>query len=149
MASQDTGGKRATTHGGPGGELRSHYAALLRHVRNGLSGLGSHTLAVGLTSCDRGEGVTTAALNLAITGARSGNRRVLLVDTNDGHHGPEELLGVGRGPGLSEVLAEGVQLGECVTETNIDGVFLLRHGEHPSQLGLDYDVSTSRTCSTS
>jgi Mrp family chromosome partitioning ATPase len=64
--------------------------------------------AVGLTSCHRGEGVSTVAAALARTAAAFGEQTVLLVDFNLADlagPGAAERFGLDDGPGVTEVLA--------------------------------------------
>jgi Mrp family chromosome partitioning ATPase len=61
--------------------------------------------AVGLTSCHRGEGVSTVAAGLARTAAAFGEQTVLLVDFNLTGPSAAERFGLEDGPGVTEVLA--------------------------------------------
>jgi Mrp family chromosome partitioning ATPase len=126
-------------------ELSKHYAALLRHVLAQQSDLGTPSYAIGITSCGQGEGVTTVAINLAITAARSSNRRVLLVDGNQDHAGPAEQLNLAHGAGLTEVLIGEAMLGECILPTSVEGMSLLCNGQGRRQLGLDYELADVAT----
>lgn len=126
----------------PQHELSNHYAALLRQVLAEQVNLQSPAYVVGITSCGRGEGVTTVAINLAVTAARRSNRRVLLVDANEDHSGPAELLGLAGGVGLTEVLIGQAMLGECIVPTSVEGMSLLRSGQETRQLGMGYELET-------
>jgi len=125
-------------------ELSNHYAALLRQVLAEQSNLRSSAYAIGITSCERGEGVTTAAINLAVTAARS-NRRVLLVDANRDHSSSAEQLGIPHGTGLTEVLIGEAMLGDCIVPTSVEGMSLLCSGRETRQLGVDYEFATVST----
>lgn len=125
----------------PQHELSNHYVALLRHVLAQQSDLRSPSYAMGITSCGRGEGVTTVAVNLAVTAARSSNRRVLLVDANQQHSGPAELLSLAPEAGLTEVLVGEAMLGECIVPTSVEGMSLLSNGQETRQLGVDYELA--------
>ena len=121
-------------------DLITHYAALLRHVLTEQANLGTPAYAIGITSSGCGEGVTTVATNLAITAARSSNRRVLLIDTHSGHDGPARKLSLSTEAGLSEALLGQSLLGECLRETDIPGLSLLSWGHSECQLGMDYEL---------
>jgi Mrp family chromosome partitioning ATPase len=118
-----------------------HYAALLRVVQAQQAELGLASYAVGITSCTRGEGVTTVATNLAIAGARGGHRRVLLVDANARHAGVATLLGMDSSAGLTDVLCGSALLGDCVRPTSIEHMCILPAGSPGKQLGSDFEVA--------
>jgi protein-tyrosine kinase len=122
-------------------DLAGYYAALLRNVQAHQSQLGVPSFAVGITSCGRGEGVTTVAVNLAIAAARGEHRRVLIVDANAKHPGVARALGVKPMGGLADVLAGSALLGDCLQSCSVEGLSLLPAGEASRQLGADFDVA--------
>jgi capsular exopolysaccharide synthesis family protein len=122
-------------------ELTNYYSALLRHVQAQRADLNTQSYAVGITSCERGEGVTTIAINLAIVAARNSSRRILLVDTNTKHASAAKYLGIEAGAGLTDVLCGATLLGDALQPTTVMGLSLLSAGESRRQLGSDYDVS--------
>jgi len=60
--------------------------------------------AVGLTSCSRGEGVSTVLAHLAVAAAACPTRRVLLVEANFADPSVHRLFGLPVAPGWREVL---------------------------------------------
>jgi protein-tyrosine kinase len=63
------------------GPAREKYYALAHWLRSGGNNSGAIARkSLGITSCDRGAGVTTVAMNLAAAAAHSSERPVLLLD---------------------------------------------------------------------
>lgn len=104
-------------------ELRDHFASLAQQLRGSGAIGATQSMSLGLTSCLRGEGVTTMAVNLAATVA-SGNRQVLIVDAHLTHPQLAALFRVGAVPGLPQYLA-GESLGNCIRATDQAGLFVL------------------------
>ena len=77
---------------------------------------GGELQAIGLTSCNPREGVTTLAGNLALTVARQTMASTLIVDANVTHPGVHRLFGVSASPGYSDVICGKVAPEECVQE---------------------------------
>ena len=71
--------------------------------------------SIAVTSALKGEGKTTVALQLALAYARFG-RRVLLVDTDLRKPDLATRTGLQPAPGLSDVLAGSVTVGDCLQE---------------------------------
>ena len=88
----------ATDHGLPA-ELREEFRRILQQVGWSENGSQPRRQAIGVTSCQRGEGVTVVASQLAVTAALSTDRQVLLVDANLGAAGRAPDLRNGSRPG--------------------------------------------------
>ncbi len=73
-----------------GPDVHEYYQTLLR----GLTSQHGPTQTLAITSCHRGEGVSTVAAQLAITAALSDTQRVLLVDANINRPALHKMLGV-------------------------------------------------------
>ena len=125
----------------PRHDLSNHFAALLRHVLGEQRRRELASYAVGMTSCEKGEGVTTVSVNLAATAARSGSRRVLLMDANADHSGPTEMMNIPPGPGLTDVLAGKAMLGDCIASTTVEGMDILLRGQEAGQIYIDYELA--------
>jgi capsular exopolysaccharide synthesis family protein len=123
------------------GELAGYYAALLRLVQSQQAEHGLGSYAVGITSCNRGEGVTTLAANLAITAAHGGHRRVLLVDANARYAGVAKLFGITATAGLTDVLSGAGLLGDCVRQSPVEFLSVLPAGSPDKTLGSDFEVA--------
>jgi len=98
----------------PNEEIRSGHLAVLSYLHWPTAD-SSETLSVGLTSCTSGEGVSTAAVQLATTAAALGLGEVLLVDANLAKPCLHRILSVPGGPGLAEYL-----LGEQAIDSIIE-----------------------------
>ncbi|MBL8901611.1 MAG: CpsD/CapB family tyrosine-protein kinase [Planctomycetes bacterium] len=85
-------------------------------------------LRVAFTSCEHGDGTTTAAACAAISLALHGGREVVLVEANAHRPGLAELLGLPAGPGLEEVRSGEVALESAVRETDLPGLRVLTVG---------------------
>ncbi len=84
---------------------------------------------IAIISCNKGEGVSTIASNLAATLAKSSDKQVLLVDVN--YHDPSahQILGVNLSPGLGEIFFNGQDVKTVIQPTVIDNLFILTAGE--------------------
>ncbi|MBX3177402.1 MAG: polysaccharide biosynthesis tyrosine autokinase [Candidatus Hydrogenedentes bacterium] len=83
-----------------------------------------------VTSAVPGEGKTTTAVNLAVTMADRG-MRVLLVDTDLRRPNVHRVLRMERGPGLADVLREGVDPDTVIRKTRIDNLWVVSSGRVP------------------
>src|SRR5207302_4777051 len=82
-----------------------------------------------------GAGTTTTLLNLAITAARQGKARAVVVDAHLRRPTLAARLGLPAGPGLNEVLAGAVSLKRALRETGQANLHLLTAGEIASFSG--------------
>ncbi len=80
------------------------------------------------TSAQMKAGTTTVLLNLAITAARQGRQRVIVVDGNLRHPGIAARLGIAAEPGLRDVLDGTSTLEEAIQETAQINLFALTSG---------------------
>jgi len=87
----------------------------------------SSAKAILVTSSRAGEGKTIAVANLAVTLARAG-QRVILVAADIRSPDLERLFGPSDGPGLVDVLLDGVSLERAIRETPIANLRLLPRG---------------------
>jgi capsular exopolysaccharide synthesis family protein len=106
-------------------EVLEYYRPLLA----ALAGLTPAPRKLGLTSAAHGEGVTTVTAQLACAAACCGMGRVLLVDANLARPALDKLLGLPDGPGLAEVLLEGVTPAEVVQQTSVANLAVLMAGQ--------------------
>lgn len=123
-------------------EVRSHFQSLLSRLpwlpgessaddalASGAKPRGLRTL--GLTSCYRGEGVSTVAAQLAVAAAQSGDVRVLLVDANPARPAVHRMFGAASGPGWSDVLREETDLETALQPIDAPHLFVLAAGTSP------------------
>jgi protein-tyrosine kinase len=72
--------------------------------------------AISISSCNRGEGASTIALNLAVAFSANSLKRILLVDANLRHPVLHDYFGVGREGGLVELVNGEISLKDGVRE---------------------------------
>jgi len=83
-----------------------------------------------VTSAVPGEGKTTTAVNMAVTMADRGIR-VLLIDTDLRRPNVHRVLKMERGPGLADVLREGVDIHSVIRPTRIENLSIVSSGRVP------------------
>ncbi len=84
--------------------------------------------SVGVVSAVPGEGRSTTAMNLALSAARAGDRRVVLLEADLRRPGLELQLGLAAGPGLAELLEGDVPLEAAVRRIARPPMWLLPAG---------------------
>ncbi len=104
-----------------------------------------HAPAFYFTSALSGAGTTTVLLNLAITAARQGRQRVVVVDANLRRPGIAERLRIAEGPGLREVLCGTTPLNDALQETVQINLFALTTGSKRPDSGLRLIAGTMRS----
>ncbi|HVX60363.1 MAG TPA: CpsD/CapB family tyrosine-protein kinase [Pirellulales bacterium] len=83
---------------------------------------------LGLTSCYSGEGVSTVAMQLALTAAERGDCRVLLVDANQARPAVHRMFGIPATPGWSDVVRGETAWEAAVRPAETPGLFVLAAG---------------------
>jgi capsular exopolysaccharide synthesis family protein len=110
-------------------EVHGYYQALLARLHWPAVGVEPALKTLGVTSCYRGEGVSTAAAHLAIAAALSGGeRRVLLVDANRTRPKLHRMFGQEAGPGWAELLLESAELSLTLQPSGAANLSLLTAG---------------------
>lgn len=107
--------------------------------------LWSHSAAeplrvLGVTSCQRGAGVSTVALNLALVAAETSDRSVLLLDLSSTRSSLAKPFGMTGDMGLRDALSGAARPAECARATPVPNLALLGANESydPSPLNLSY-----------
>lgn len=95
-------------------DFQESYRALLHRVRQALGE--PERMLVGVTSANRGEGVSTVCANLAITAARLLETPTLIVDANPRRACMDSLFSLERTGGLAEIL-HGAATPDCIQPT--------------------------------
>lgn len=88
-----------------------------------------------VTSAVTGEGKTLTAVNLAVSMAATGRKKVVLVDIDLRKASVARILGMPKGPGLSEYLYGAVPRDEIVRSSSLPGLFIIPGGmtvAHPT-----------------
>ena len=102
--------------------LRTYYQPILGEL--GDEANRPHLIA--LTSCKRGEGVSTVAVQLAICAAQQ-ELSVLLIDCNENNPSLHLAFGVKSSFGFRDFLKTGVAL-DTIHATNVDGLSVMPYG---------------------
>jgi Mrp family chromosome partitioning ATPase len=110
-------------------EYRSLLTAILQQAPMG----GSEVIL--LTGASSRTGTSTAALNLAITRAREGPGRVVVVDAQCRRPVVAEWLGLPQSPGLREVLAGDWPLARVIRDTGQQNLYALPFGAAKGSMG--------------
>jgi capsular exopolysaccharide synthesis family protein len=111
----------------------SQHAEQFRALRNSLVALNPDgaSRTVVLTSALRGEGKSVATLNLALALAELPSVRVLAIDACLRSGGLEDLLGLPRAQGLTELLSGRLPLDQAIRPTSVQGVSIVGPGAAP------------------
>lgn len=112
---------------------KSHPAAEHDVYRELLRKLTTHSvpshhcpLAIGLAGCQRGDGATTIAANLAMTASRMWSNEILLIDANVYHPSIDQLFQITPPKdGLVHRLQAGQSASECVFESSTPRLSLM------------------------
>jgi Mrp family chromosome partitioning ATPase len=123
----------------PGAQYRDLLAAVTA------AGPGPRPAALLFTPARADAEATAVVLNLAVTAARQGRRRVLAVDGNLRRPGVAWRLGLPEAPGLREVLGGAVTLDEAVQETEQPNLLALTAGAPAGGVGPRFVAETMRS----
>lgn len=94
----------------------------------------THPKTILVTSGASKEGKTVTAINIAMAFAEMGSK-VLLIDADLRRSRCHEVLGIGKRPGLTEVLTGSGTVEEFVTSTTVDSLWCLTAGSRPPNPG--------------
>lgn len=114
-------------------EYQRYYLALLHSLPIKGSGGSKSISTLGITSCNRGEGVSTVAAQLSMAAAFTG-MRVLLVDFSWKHPAVHQLFNVPCSPGASDVLALDGPNDNLIQPSHISNLDLLTAGTQAGNL---------------
>ncbi len=120
-------------------EIREHYEAFRERVLLRSNGSTGAPYVLAVTSCRRGEGVSTIAANLAATLSRHDNGRVLLVDANIGHPLVHQIFEAKLSPGLTDVLANGQSNDDTIQSLPAHKLHILSAGTTNENLSEIFD----------
>ncbi len=113
----------------PQSQMAESYRALRTSLL--LTSVGAPPKVILVTSALPQEGKTTTSINIAIVLAQKGSR-VLLIDADLRRPSIHKTLGMGPGPGLSNVLTGNIELREAILETTVwPQLFVLPAGTPP------------------
>ena len=98
------------------------------------------SLAIGMTGCRHGAGVSTVAANTAIRCADLGMGRVLLVDANFRYPKLAGWLGERDRAGLFELVTGATTVGNCVSTTSYENLHFMAAGKSPQSVAFSHDA---------
>jgi len=134
---------RTTTSNPPQGTTNlpwsDHYRALLRRLKSVQTGAGDSPRLIGVTSCARGEGVSTVTVNLARHAAVDLGEHTLVVDLSTTQSSLAGILGGHVTTGLSDMLLQGAEPSECIRKAPIGNVAVLGIGSLKNELSASLD----------
>lgn len=111
-----------------GAKLDKHFVSLYQRLVALQNGSAASGQAIGVTSCQQGEGVSTVAIGLAACAAQLGGGPALLVDANLVRPSLARVFEVGNQPGLFEVLTGTIEPGDCIRPSKFEGLSLMTSG---------------------
>ncbi|MCA9187546.1 MAG: CpsD/CapB family tyrosine-protein kinase [Pirellulaceae bacterium] len=124
-------------------DMHDRFDALAMQVRQLLlTESGKQSRVVGVTSCERGEGVSTVAANLAVSAAAIMGDRVLLVDGCTQHPAVASQFRVASAPGLTEALTGKIGLESCCHTTGVANLSVMPIGGAAAQNEVISDAMT-------
>jgi protein-tyrosine kinase len=110
-------------------KVRKHWEDILDRLPWPCPGSARAVRSLGLTSCCRGEGVSTMAAHLAATAASYQAGRVLLVDANLAHPSVARTFDVVPDPGLAECLRGGEPGDAFLQACSVEDLWILAAGK--------------------
>ncbi len=120
-------------------EMSRYCEALYRRVRQSQNGSAPVPQAIGVTSCAAGAGVSTVAVNLAVSAAAASDAPVLLIDGNTRDPDVAQTFEIDSSPGFIHALSKTVAPLECVQQTQVSNLWVLPAGTEFGDDGLDVD----------
>jgi Mrp family chromosome partitioning ATPase len=123
--------------------VSAQYRELLRALLAGRPA--DRPQALLFTTARPGSDTTTTVLNIAITAARLGRRRVAVIDANTAAPAVAAALGLAEQPGWREVLAGAAPLDEALRETAQPDLVALTAGVTAPSGGVRFLAETERS----
>jgi hypothetical protein len=129
----------------PSSTASGHYRDLLAVLRSTAGRSSACSQALLFTAVQTTSLTTTVLLNVAITAARQGGLRVVVVDANLSHPCVAEQLGLEDAPGLREVLGGATTLSDALQTTLQPDLHVLTTGEKSPPAGIRLVTETMRS----
>lgn len=113
------------------------FSESFRNIRSSLmfSSVGGQARTIAVTSSIPGDGKTTCSVNLSICLAQAEQGRTLLIDADMRKMNIHHYFKMENGPGLSEVLSGQSSVEDCLVQTGVPNLDLLRAGSPPPNSG--------------
>lgn len=107
-------------------ELNGVYIKILQASKN------PKIKSIMISSCNKGEGTSTVAVNLARIFAKKAGGKTLLIDANLHNVTLDSVFNVEKEPGLTDFIHESVDLQAAIKETRVENLHLLPAGSSVS-----------------
>ncbi len=114
-----------------------YYQSLVSRLQSAANGDPAPKV-VGVTSCTRGEGVSTVAERLAAHAAGSLALPILLIDVTNSLASTGRTSGRNAALGLSDLLAGEADPPDCIQQSSIDHLFILGGGKNGISAGANF-----------
>ncbi|MHB9027655.1 MAG: CpsD/CapB family tyrosine-protein kinase [Candidatus Latescibacterota bacterium] len=123
-------------------EQKRHFDALPDSILRLIKDKSKRPLMFALTSCYRGEGVSTVASNLTQFLAQTSKEPVLLVDLNFQDPAVHRIFGKSLSPGVIDLVFNNPVEFSCVQATHVENLFVLSAGECFDDFAGLYDMQS-------
>jgi capsular exopolysaccharide synthesis family protein len=121
-------------------ELNSVYIKILQASKN------PKIRSIMISSCNKGEGTSTVAVNLARIFAKKNGSKTLLIDANLHNVTLESVFNVEREPGLTNLINDSVDINAAIKETGEENLMLLPAGSSVSDPKEIFNSETISHC---
>jgi capsular exopolysaccharide synthesis family protein len=119
--------------------IKEHFETFRERLLPRSNGSVSVPQIVAVTSCRRGEGVSTVAANLAATLSRHGNEPVLLVDADTNDPAVHTIFRTSLEPGLAHVISRGFKSADAIVSSPVQNLHILSAGTTNGNLSDIFD----------
>ena len=100
---------------------------------------------VAVTSTARGEGRTTVASGIAVAESYANGRHVVLIELDFEHPSFATHFGLDTGPGIVEILRDGVPIEECIQDPNDGTIGVITAGDTRGQVAQLFEQMRTST----
>jgi capsular exopolysaccharide synthesis family protein len=119
--------------------LYGNYEAIYNHILSMIDNSNDPQLTLLITSCHRGEGVSTVVANLAVSLTHHTNGRVLVVDASIHFPSMQQIFGTKKAPGLTDISSNVSIAGDIFQPTMIKNLDVLVAGQGSTKPSLLFE----------
>jgi len=125
---EDKGNRKLFSHIHPMSAIAESFRALRTNIA--YSSIDHPRRVILITSSDPGEGKSTIVSNLGVVMAQAGSR-VLIMDCDLRRPVMHKIFEMDQQRGLTNLIAQDLEVGEVVRSTEVDGLFVINSGPIP------------------